>query len=302
MKKIICIISIMMIVLSMPMTALAGSIPEDLLHVDDAQVFFAEVLAYHPNKEYSDIELSPVKVIKGDVKTGVKLTYYNPNAVGNFMVREGNVYLFTYFDEHNPTDIFEVTSYDTSVLKLKNVSGDMWERFEEYLNNGDYEKAEQQRIDRKNETLLKTGETITLTEYLGADLVNTKSSVSIYSGPLAIDVERDKFFKIANEIVLEKIEPAPSDLNGHNIIISLPENMEAVYISSDCKLSRQNTTTSMILPNEYVMKAEDKAKISALIEKEQNLPPMRRVSVVAVVALALAVSLAVRVVIKKKKT
>ena len=34
-------------------------------------------------------------------------------------VKEGNVYLFTYFDENNPTDIFEVTSYDTSTLKLK---------------------------------------------------------------------------------------------------------------------------------------------------------------------------------------
>lgn len=148
MKKVISILSLVAIMLSMSITAFAGSIPEDLLHEDFAQIFFAEVVYYHPNKENPDIELSPVKVVKGDVKTGVKLTYYNPNTVGDFKVKEGNVYLFTYFNEHNPTDIFEVTSYDTSILKLKNVEGDMWMRFQKYLNNGDYEEAEQERRDR----------------------------------------------------------------------------------------------------------------------------------------------------------
>ena len=148
MKKIISLLCLVAIMLSMSSTALAGSIPEDLLYEDYAQIFFAEVVYYHPDKENPDIELSPVKVVKGDVKTGVKLTYYNPNTVGDFKVKEGNVYLFTYFDENNPTDIFEVTSFDTSTLKLKNVEGDMWMRFQKYLNNGDYEEAEQERRDR----------------------------------------------------------------------------------------------------------------------------------------------------------
>lgn len=39
MRKIICFISMIAIMLSMTMTALAGSIPEDLLHSDDAQTF-----------------------------------------------------------------------------------------------------------------------------------------------------------------------------------------------------------------------------------------------------------------------
>lgn len=148
MKKIISLLCLMAIMLSMSLTALAGSIPEDLLHSDDAQIFFAEVVYYHSDKENPDIELSPVKVVKGDVKTGVKLTYYNPNTIGDFKVKEGNVYLFTYFDENNPTDIFEVKSYDTSILKLKNVEGDMWMRFQKHLNNGDYEEAEQERRER----------------------------------------------------------------------------------------------------------------------------------------------------------
>ena len=75
MKKIISILSLVAIMLSMSITAFAGSIPEDLLYEDFAQIFFAEVVFYHPDKENPDIELSPVKVVKGDVKTGVKLTW-----------------------------------------------------------------------------------------------------------------------------------------------------------------------------------------------------------------------------------
>lgn len=154
MKKLIVFISIIAIMLSMSMPALAGSIPEDLLHADDAQIFFAEVVYYHPDKENPDIELSPIEVIKGDVKTGGKLTYNNPNIVGDFKVKEGRVYLFTYFDENKPTDIFEVENNDISGIKLKNTEGDMWQRFEQYLNEGRYFEAEQDRRQRLGLPLL----------------------------------------------------------------------------------------------------------------------------------------------------
>ena len=57
MKKLISFICIAIILLSMSITALAGSIPEDLLYEDFAQIFFAEVVYYHPNKEKPDILL-----------------------------------------------------------------------------------------------------------------------------------------------------------------------------------------------------------------------------------------------------
>ena len=132
MKKVISILSLVAIMLSMSIMAFAGSIPEDLLHSDDSQIFFAKVIGvYQPNGDKPYVEVVPVKVIKGDVSIGEEqiIVYYNPNTIGNFKVKEGDVYLFTYFDENNPTDIFEVTSYDTSTLKLKNVQGDMWKRF-----------------------------------------------------------------------------------------------------------------------------------------------------------------------------
>lgn len=52
MKKIISFIGIIAIILSMTLTVFAGSIPEDLLHEDYAQIFFAEVVYYHPNVYY----------------------------------------------------------------------------------------------------------------------------------------------------------------------------------------------------------------------------------------------------------
>ena len=58
----------------------------------------------------------------------------------------GEIYLFTYYDDVNTTDIFEVTTYDTKTLKLKHVEGDMWKRFEKYLNEGRYGEA---RIEGK---------------------------------------------------------------------------------------------------------------------------------------------------------
>ena len=151
MKKVISFIGIIAIMLSATITAFAGSIPEDLLHEDYAQIFFAKVIDTYKTKEgIPCIEVMPVKAVKGDVSIGGEkaIVYNNPNTVGDFKVKEGNVYLFTYFDENNPIDIFEVTSYNTSTLKLKNVEGDMWMRFQKHLNNGDYEEAEQERRER----------------------------------------------------------------------------------------------------------------------------------------------------------
>lgn len=272
MKKVFLLSIVMLIILLLTISVYAGSIPEDLLHSDDAQIFFAEVLYYHPNKEKPDIELSPVKVIKGDVRTGVKLTYYNPNTVGDFKVKEGNVYLFTYFDENNPTDVFEVTSYDTATLKIKNATGDMWKRFEKYLNEGRYLDAEHARIDKLNAQLTKTGKTITLTEYLGMDNISL-GSISVYFGPDAIDVDRKAFREISNNIILEEINPTDIKVeSGRGFHISAPENMEFVYISSDGKVSKNNLDGDLLKSVEYVIDSSEIAKLRQFFEEDDRLP------------------------------
>lgn len=153
MKKYLTIFAIAVMFIMSSMAVLAGDIPESLLHSDDAHIFFGEVVAYHPNKDNPDIEVSPIAVIKGDVKEGTKQIYYKPNTMGDFKVRIGNIYLFTYIDDANPTDVFEVTTYDTTTLKLKHVEGTMWERFEKYLNEGKYGVA---RIEGREPQVLPT--------------------------------------------------------------------------------------------------------------------------------------------------
>ena len=193
MKKLISLISIAILLLSLSVTVFAGSVPEDLLHYDGAHIFFGEVLSYTEN---GDVAVSPVKKIKGDIKTGTKQTYSNANAIGDIDIKPGNVYLITYFDENNPTDIFEVTSYDTQTLKLKNVEGDMWERFEKYLNDGEYEKAEQERIDKLNAALTIEGEEISLTglfEIIDIDKCD-KIEFALFNRQAKYENDKEKFF------------------------------------------------------------------------------------------------------------
>ena len=142
MKRMIALLTVLMcMVMILPLTALAGDIPESLLYEEGSQIFFGEVLSYHPNKENPDIEVWIAAKIKGNVNEGSKQVYTHPDPVGDFKVREGKVYLFTYYEGDNYIDFFEVTTYDTRTLKVRHVEGPMWERFEQYLNEGKYGEA-----------------------------------------------------------------------------------------------------------------------------------------------------------------
>ena len=77
MRKWIMTCVIILAVLLPTITAIAGDIPESLLHSEDAEIFFGEVIAYHPDKENPDIVVSPVAMIKGDKsKEGTQQIYY----------------------------------------------------------------------------------------------------------------------------------------------------------------------------------------------------------------------------------
>ena len=142
MKRLIALLAVLTcMVMILPLTAYAGDIPESLLYEEGAQIFFGEVLAYHPDKENPDIEVWIAAKIKGNVNEGSKQVYNNPDSVGDFKVREGKVYLFTYYEGNNYIDFFEVTTFDTRTLKVRHVEGSMWDRFEQYLNEGKYGEA-----------------------------------------------------------------------------------------------------------------------------------------------------------------
>ena len=142
MKRFIAFFTVLIcMAMILPLTAFAGDIPESLLYEEGAQIFFGEVLAYHPDKENPDIEVWIEAKIKGNLNEGSKQVYNNPNPVGDFKVREGKVYLFTYYEGDNYIDFFEVTTYNTRTLQVRHVEGPMWDRFEQYLNEGKYGEA-----------------------------------------------------------------------------------------------------------------------------------------------------------------
>lgn len=161
MKRVISWLIAVLMTAVLSVTAFAGDVPEALIHEDGAKLFFAKVISYENDGETPKLTYSATKKIKGDVIIGVPEEAHRPYPAGEFEVETGKEYLFAYLDESNPTDVFETTSTDTAKLKLKNTVGDMWKRFEEYLNAGDYEKAEGERMERLGliDTLMEEADT-----------------------------------------------------------------------------------------------------------------------------------------------
>ncbi len=146
MKKIILAVLLFLLVLPAAICR-AGSIPEDLLSSDSAQLYLAEVLEYHQGSETTVV--TPVKNIKGDIVIGSKQTLENSNPVGKRDInpKKGELCLIAYYDEINPIYIFKVTDSNIPTLKIKNVEGfEMWERLQEYINEGAFTEAEVKRV------------------------------------------------------------------------------------------------------------------------------------------------------------
>lgn len=278
MKKIVSSVCLILIILSMKFTAYAGSIPEDLLHNDGAQIFFAEVLSYHG--ENSTVTVSPVKKIKGEVATGTQQHYDNANTVGDFKVRNGNVYLFTYFDANNPTEIFEVTSYDTSTLKIKNTTGDMWKRFEEYLNDGKYEKAEQDRINRINAKLTEVGDEITLTAITETNNEKCdKVEFGVFGKNKRYEIDKSEFYRLADDIRLIDVENVLVMEPEGGLVIRCSEgtDIREVIVYDNCKVAGSRVMMYSAPTGDYIIKAEDFNKLLSLLpeDAQTKLPPLK---------------------------
>ncbi len=276
MKKFISFIGITILLLSLSVSVFAGSVPEDLLHHDGAQIFFGEVLSYTEN---GAVSVSPVKKIKGDISTGTKQNYSNANAVGDIEVKPGNVYLITYFDENNPTDIFEVTSYDTKTLKLKNVTGGMWERFEKNLNDGKYEKAEQERIDKLNAALTEEGEEISLAALFELDREKCdKIEFSLFNRQQNYEIDKEKFFNLADEIYLKDVKNTLASSDDSFVINAYEgERTYSVYMWDNCKVASSRTEMFSAPQGDYIIKAADYEKLIKLFpeEAQPKLPKLK---------------------------
>lgn len=305
MKKIISIASVVVMLLSLSITASAGSVPEDLLSSDDALVFFGEVLSYSENTE---IQVKPVLKVKGNVVLETPVSYKEPTPCGEIDIDEGRVFLFTYFDENNPTYIFETSSYDVKTLKLSGTEHDMWKRFEEMLNNGEFTEAENARINKLNESLTKTGDKISIKELMGLNPETTETVHLIINDNEKYEIDKEEFLALSEEIIVTDIENTQIDTEDGMYILINNDYYAPLFISKGCKVEKHSPKFSRPPYADYTMNAEDLNKLYELLPKEAGnfLPPLKTSSNVGVfigigAAAALVVLAVVFVFVSKKK-
>ena len=135
-------------------TAYAGDIPESLIAVDDAKIYTATVLDVNSET----ITLKVIHKIKGDVEDGetVSVPYFEFN--WNTKANRNDNCVITQIDGKSYYS-FKTTSTDPENLKLLNHTTNksmnmlglsMDERFEQYINDGTYERAEKKRLENIN--------------------------------------------------------------------------------------------------------------------------------------------------------
>lgn len=140
MKKYLGAILVALIFILLPATALAGDIPEALLSMDSALLFFGEVKIVNE----TEITLIQKKNVKGEFTENAEITFPE-DFVFTLEPVPGNVYLCGYLDENNPLYLWETDSQEPATLKIVN-QDEMSQRLEKYLNDGTAAEAEAKRL------------------------------------------------------------------------------------------------------------------------------------------------------------
>ena len=283
MRKLFMLSVLIILFLTTSLTTFAGDVPEGLLYEDDAKVFLGTVANYTtkdipaaPYTIINTVEVIPTEKIKGDVEIGVKETYSRCHS--SLELKSNTEYLFGYFDENN-FYIYEIKSRNNGQFKLVGSDDyDMTMRFEEYLNDGLYADAEKERST--------IGLEVTLSEYMEAK-IDIAEKVSFNIGGKKYNIDKDEFFKLADEI---KVENVKNDVlqqtdYGEN---SWQENM--IFITVDLKeghtvykgdspfamaaiskygeVSHNAVHMSLLPSKDYQMEIEDVAKLYKLLPLE----------------------------------
>ena len=141
MKKLVSLIGVIIIFVTISMSVFAGDIVSPLMTQDDAQLYFGEVKELTPET----ITIIQKKNIKGEFKQDTEYTYERKDFTTREELKIGEVYLCAVPETRQNLMIWEVTSTDTKTLKVvgeHTFAGVM----QQYLNDGSFEKAEQERL------------------------------------------------------------------------------------------------------------------------------------------------------------
>lgn len=138
-KMMAALVVILVILLANIGVGYAGDVPEALLSDVNAQLYFGKVTKVTD----TTVTILPVKKVKGDAVLNTAITYKKGHMMGGGNEQVGKTYLVGYIDEIN-LYYWVTDSMDPKTLKIKNASS-MDLRLQGYLNNGDFEKAEEAR-------------------------------------------------------------------------------------------------------------------------------------------------------------
>ena len=284
MKKIISLIGIVAFMLSMTLTAFAGSIPEDLLSDDDAKLYIGAIEDFtdeetpsSPYVKVTSVSITPVEKIKGDVKIGETIAYDKTNM--HLKLEKGKEYMIADIDEHN-LYAYEIETKTEKEIKLANSEKyDMVQRLENYINEGAYARAEQERAS--------LGTQISLAEFMYAKPMsssNVKKATLRYQDELC-EVDVDEFENIAKEIMItnvknealhdEKAKPKQSDPYKTNLYIELLDGNEQLVsyaaVSRHGEVDRYGLMMSRLMQKDYEMEKDDLQKLYSLLPEDVQI-------------------------------
>ena len=271
--------------LSLTISVFAGDIPESLLGEDGAKVFIGRVdgrttlaeatLPYEENKVLY-IDITPIHKYKGDVEIGVSQTYTNPN-FGSFIPEKGKEYLFGYLDENN-LSIYEIKSRDDKNIKLVNSDKyDIVQRLEDYLNEGAFAMAEQERSTIGNQ--ISFAEFLYKKPSLSISLIE---KVSLRYQDEVVVVNKEKFFEVAEDIMITNVKndilyetkQNPNSTDAYKTVLYvelLDANDKCVYygaVSRYGEVDHYALFMSRLMNKDYEMKTEDLSKLYSLLPNE----------------------------------
>lgn len=291
MKKLISLLGVISSLIIMSVTVFAGDIPESLLSEDGAKVFIGKVddvklkgdITLSSQAEIDTIDVIPTVKIKGEVEIGKIETYKRYH--GNLILEKGKEYLFGYLGENN-LYIYEIKSRDDKNIKL--VDSDKYgivKRLEDYLNEGAFAMAEQERSTTGNQ--ISFAEFLYKKPSLSSSLVE---KVSLRYQDEVVVVDKEKFFEVAEDImvtnvkndILYETKQNPNSTDAYKTVLYielLDANDQLVYygaVSRFGEVDYYGLFMSRLMNKDYEMKTEDLSKLYSLlpvdVQKEIKAP------------------------------
>ena len=278
MKKVISLIGVFIIMLTLTVSVFAGSIPEDLLSDDEAKLYVGRIENFTdeetpsaPYVKVTSVSITPVEKFKGEVEIGKAIAYDKTNM--HLKLENGKEYLIADIDENN-LYAYEIEYKTEKEIKLVNSRKyDMVQRLENYLNEGAYARAEQERSDIGNQ--------ISFAEFLFAKPLsdsNVKKVIFRVQDEIC-EVAFDEFEKVAKEIMItnvknealhdEKAKPKQPDPYKTNLYIELQDGNEQLVsyaaVSRHGEVDKYALMMSRLMNKDYEMKKDDLSKLYSFL-------------------------------------